>query len=141
MPILPGDIKNVTLTEQGHVSVAGYLTPVMRATFHVRDHGPFSLHWPKTEYTPDKAEAEIVAYATEIVGTLEECPEIQRIGESFVLGAGNERLPSVNFVFTVGGKGRFETGVPRKDYTAKAGVAAIAKTTHSVTSLTDRFRG
>jgi hypothetical protein len=141
MPLSRGDITGLALTEAGSTTVAGLLTAVLRATFHVRGNGPFSLTWNKPEYSPESAEADITAYATELVNTLEGNPAISRIGESVVLVPLGEREASVNLVFSIAGTGRFETAVPKRGYTAQKGLDAVAKYAASVTDLTRKFGG
>lgn len=141
MPLVRGDISGLQVTEAGNTTIAGMLTTVLRATFHVRGNGPFSLTWPKTEYAADKAEADLTALAGEIVATLEGNPSISRVGESVVLVPLGEREASINLIFSLDGKGRFETAVPKRGYTAEIGLAAVRKYALTVTDLTGRFGG
>jgi hypothetical protein len=139
MPLGMGDITGVQITEAGNITNAGLLTRMLHVTFELRGNGPFSVDLPRDGYTPEAAEAAMVAYAQELAQMQEGFPGIIRIGESFTLAPIGQRRPTVNIVFSLAGKGRFETAVPKEGFSAHAAIAALRKYADSLTSLTSKY--
>jgi hypothetical protein len=141
MPLGMGDISNVQITEAGNISTAGLLTRMLHVSFEFRGFGPFSVDLPRDGYTPEAAEHAMVAYAQELALMQEGFPGIIRIGESFTMAPIGQRRPTVNVVFSLAGKGRFETAVPKEGFTAASAIAALRKYADSLTSLTSKYGG
>jgi hypothetical protein len=73
VPLKPGDIENVRMSETWSKNEFGTALPAIRIDFTVRKHGPFSVALPKDGYTPQKAMELVNKFAEDICHTLDFC--------------------------------------------------------------------